>query len=64
MSEYVYELKIPLERVAVLIGKSGETKQRLEEATKTRIEVNSEEGDVKIRGEQSLELFTAQEIVK
>jgi len=37
MEEYSYELKIPKERVAVLIGKEGEVKRSIEDDTKTRI---------------------------
>src|SRR4030043_109532 len=41
-------LKIPAERVGVLIGKDGETKRALEERTGIMISVDSEEGDVEI----------------
>lgn len=41
-------LKIPLERVGVLIGHNGETKKDLEEKSGIRIEVNSEQGEVAI----------------
>ncbi len=64
MTEYSYELKIPKERVAVLIGKSGEIKKRLESETKTRIRVDSEEGDVFVSGEDAIPLFSVREIIK
>ena len=35
-SEFSHEVKIPHERVAVLIGKDGDIKKRLEEKTKTK----------------------------
>jgi ribosomal RNA assembly protein len=41
-------VKIPTERVGVLIGKNGETKERIEGLTGVRISVDSEEGDVQI----------------
>lgn len=41
-------LKIPAERVGVLIGKDGETKRALEDRTGITISVDSEEGDVEI----------------
>lgn len=41
-------LKIPKERVAVLIGKKGEDKKRIETATKTEIEVDSKTGETSI----------------
>ncbi len=63
MAEYSYELKIPKERIAVLIGKCGEVKNDLEEITGTRIDVDSEEGDVVIKGEDPLKLLSAREIV-
>ena len=42
---YEEELKIPKDRVAVLIGKKGETKRAIQSRTKTKIRV-SKEGDV------------------
>ncbi|MBI2144478.1 RNA-processing protein [Candidatus Woesearchaeota archaeon] len=62
-SEYSYELKIPLARVAVLIGKNGEGKKDIEQATGTRLQVDSAEGDVFITGEDALGLYTAREVV-
>ena len=64
MTEYSYELKIPKERVAVLIGKSGETKKQLEAETKTKIKVDSDEGDVFVSGEDAISLFSVREIIK
>lgn len=62
--EYAYELKIPKERVAVLIGKNGEVKQEFEEFTSSKIDVDSKEGDVKITGNDSIKLYSAREVVK
>jgi ribosomal RNA assembly protein len=62
--EFRYELKIPKERIAVLIGKKGKIKREIEAATKTSIKVDSKEGDVFISGKEALQLFTAREIVK
>ena len=64
MEEYRIELKIPKERIAVLIGKKGEIKNMLEEQTRTQIDIDSKEGDVFIRGEDSIKMFTAKEIIK
>jgi len=58
------EVKIPHERVAVLIGKSGEVKKRLEQKMKVKIDVDSEEGDVFISGEDSLAVFEVVNVVK
>jgi len=41
-------LKIPVERVGVLIGRNGETKKHLEELSNVEIDVDSEEGEVTI----------------
>ncbi|MFH1275510.1 MAG: KH domain-containing protein [Candidatus Woesearchaeota archaeon] len=61
--EFAYELKIPEERVAVLIGKGGVTKKEIEEATNSKLDI-SKEGDVIITGEDGLGLFTVKEIIK
>jgi ribosomal RNA assembly protein len=63
MDELIYELKIPKERVAVLIGKEGKTKKEVEEATKTRLEIDSNEGDVFIKGKDGLAIYTSKEVV-
>ena len=60
----VYNLKIPKERLAVLIGKKGETKKQIEEFTNTRIKINSKEGDITITGKDALKLYSAKEIVR
>ena len=41
MEQYSNELKIPKERVAILIGKKGEVKKELEDRTKTKIIIDS-----------------------
>jgi len=64
MAEFMNEIKIPQDRVAVLIGKDGETKDLVEKGTKTSIDVDSKEGEVHIGGEDPLALFTCAEIVK
>ncbi len=64
MKEFSYELKIPQDRVAVLIGKNGEVKKSLEADTKTSINVDSKEGDILITGEDALGLYTAREIIR
>ncbi|MBU0470080.1 MAG: KH domain-containing protein [Nanoarchaeota archaeon] len=61
--EFSYDLKIPEERVAVLIGKDGETKKEIEENTGCKLDI-SKEGDVIITGKDALMLYTTREIVK
>ena len=48
-------LKIPQDRVGVLIGKNGETKEQIEKITKTRLEIDSEEGTVVISPTEDME---------
>lgn len=64
MEEFHYEVKIPKDRVAVLIGKDGKTKDDLEAATGIVIDVNSQEGDVRLSGDDALALFNTREIIK
>jgi ribosomal RNA assembly protein len=64
MTSYSYELKIPQERVAVLIGKNGEVKKSIESDTKTQIKIDSLEGDVFIYGNDALGLYTSREVVR
>ncbi|MCK4670398.1 MAG: RNA-processing protein [Nanoarchaeota archaeon] len=61
--EFQTELKIPRERIAVLIGKDGEIKKELEDRTDTKIEVDSRDGDIYIRGTDGLHIFDAKEVV-
>ncbi len=62
--EFSYELRVPKERVAVLIGTKGETKRALEHETKTKIQVHSEEGEIRITGNDALLLYLAREIIR
>lgn len=59
-----YELKIPKERIAILIGEKGKIKKGLEEKTKTKIEIDSKEGDVFIKGEDSLQAYNLNQVIK
>lgn len=63
MDEFQYELRMPKDRIAVLIGKKGDIKREIEEATKTEINIDSKEGDVFIKGKDALALYTVKEIV-
>jgi ribosomal RNA assembly protein len=62
--EYSYEVKIPKDRVAILIGKKGEIKKQLEQSTKTQIQVDSKEGEVLITGTDAINLYTTKEIIR
>lgn len=62
--EYFYELRIPRERIAVLIGTKGQTKNELEKETNCKLDIDSKEGTVKILGDNALELFSTREMVR
>ena len=64
MAQYSNEIKIPQERVAILIGKKGETKKELENITKTNIIIDSKEGDIFLSGDNALSLFDVIEVIK
>jgi ribosomal RNA assembly protein len=64
MDDFQYEIKVPKERIAVIIGEKGEKKRELEEALSVTMDVDSEEGDVVLRGGDAVSLFTAREVVK
>jgi ribosomal RNA assembly protein len=60
-------LKIPFDRVGVLIGKNGETKKNLEEISKIKIDIDSKQGEVSINDEDvkdPLILIKVENIVK
>ena len=62
--EFIYELKIPKERIAVLIGPKGNTRKKIEKKLHIRLQIDSQEGDVQLSGDDSLDLLTGQNIVK
>ena len=64
MAEYLYDTKIPKERIAVLIGKDGITKKQIESTTNIKLKIDSKEGDVFLEGEDALGLYSAREVVK
>lgn len=62
--EFTYELKIPKERIAVLIGKEGQIKTELEEQTGISLHIDSQEGDVTLKGKDSVNLYLLKDVVK
>ena len=62
--EFSYEVKIPKERIAVLVGIKGNVKKKLEKTLNIKITIDSKEGDVVLGGNDSLILMTAQSIVR
>jgi ribosomal RNA assembly protein len=61
--EFAYELKIPRDRIAVLIGKNGETKKHLESITKTKMDIDSKEGEVYVTGKDPVTMYVTKEII-
>jgi ribosomal RNA assembly protein len=57
------EIKIPKERVAVLIGDKGKTKKQIEKLTSVKLKISSKEGDVFIDGKDSLEVYVVKEVI-
>ncbi|WP_324735740.1 KH domain-containing protein [Thermococcus sp. SY098] len=60
-------VRIPKERIGVLIGKKGSIKKKIEEITKTKIEVDSETGEVFIssteKTDDPLAVWKARDVV-
>lgn len=48
-------VRVPLDRVAAVIGKKGESKKRLEEACHVTLEVDGESGEVTVRSSSAEE---------
>ncbi len=64
MAEFAYQIKIPKKRIAILIGKDGKIKRRIEQHTKTEINIDSKEGDISVKGEDALLLYATRDIIK
>jgi len=60
----MYEIKIPKNRVAVLIGKEGKTKRKIEKLTSTNLKIDSETGLVIITGEDSIKTYQTKSIIE
>jgi len=66
LSSLFESIKIPKERIAVLIGKKGATKSNIEKLAKVKIEIDSKTGEVIIepKGKDQLNYLSAINIVK
>ncbi len=60
----VEEFAIPKDRVAVAIGPNGGTRKTIEKETKTRVKVDSKNGDVEIEAEDAVQVLKAANIVR
>ncbi len=56
-------IKIPTDRIAVLVGTKGSTKRMIEKKSECKLTVDSKEGDVLIEGD-SLAVFTTKHVIK
>ena len=56
------DLKIPKQRIAILIGKKGEIKKLIERKTETKLKI-SKEGEVHISAEDNINIFNTSPII-
>lgn len=61
---YQEELKIPKSRIPILIGKQGCIKRSLQRELKVKIEIDSDEGSIKISGENGVDIYNTKMIIK
>jgi len=61
--EFIQEIKIPKERVAVLIGKKGFVKRQLQSKLKVKIKIDSD-GLVIVYGEDNLNVYDSRNIIQ
>ena len=64
MMEFNYQVRIPKERIAVLLGVKGVTKKSIEKRLGIKLKIDSEDGIVDLQGDDSLDLVTGQNIIK
>ena len=64
IKEFLYEIKVPKDRIAVVIGVKGDVKKQLQEFGACSIDIDSREGLITVKGNDSLKLFTIQNIIK
>ena len=59
-------IRVPLDRVAAVIGKKGETKKHLEEAMHVSLDIDSESGEVRVKSTsiEDADPFTALRVVE
>jgi ribosomal RNA assembly protein len=58
----VQEIRIGANRIGALIGKEGATKKALEEKTGTTVQIDSDEGEVRIEGEDAASVLRATDV--
>ena len=58
------DLRVPKDRIAIIIGEKGKIKYRVEKKTNTIIDINSKEGDVIITGDDGLNVLMAKNVIQ
>ncbi len=58
------EIKIPKERVAIVIGTKGKVKREIESKTNSKLDIDSQSGEILISSEDGLMAFLARNIVQ
>ena len=62
--EFIQEIKIPKERVAILIGKKGFIKKSLQSNLNVKLLIDSLTGLVTISGEDNLKVYEAKNVIQ
>ena len=57
------QIRIPKERIPILIGKKGYIKKKISKLTNTNIKIDSKEGGAEINGDNGLDIFLAKKII-
>lgn len=60
---YLYEVKVPKDRIPVLIGKEGSVKKKLQDESGSIIDID-EDGIVTVKGDDAIQLYTSYQIVR
>jgi len=59
-----FEVRIPRARIPMLIGSKGETKKKIETETGCKLQIDSQEGDVVVEGQDVVKGYVVRDIVK
>jgi len=62
--QFDYEIRLPKERVAVLIGTKGETKRLLMDKLDVKLSIDSKEAIATLESDDGLKLMIARDVVK
>lgn len=62
--EFIQDIKVPKERIAVLIGKKGFVKRKIQATLKVKLVIDSETGLITISGDDNLKVYEAKNIIQ